>query len=831
MRDFQPQNLPIDEHLENILMTLQRHSCLLLKAPPGTGKTTRLPPALLRAPFLNLKQEIWTLVPRRIAAKLAAHRVATELGESLGNTVGYQFRFEKIAGPKTRLLFLTEGLLLRRLLQDPLLSRVGVICLDEFHERHLFSDLALAYVRDLQKQKRPDLKIVVMSATLETKALENFLAPCATLTLDIPHHPVKVEYLNPRTGEEIYPALIKAIQQSHQQYPQGNILVFLPGLHAIHRATEVLTQRFARQAHCLPLHGSLSAEEQEKIFTPSTLPKIILATNIAESSITLEGISTVIDSGQHRQASFNAWNGLSALRTKNISRASALQRAGRAGRTGPGLAIRLYSQHDFLSWPEFESPEIERVDLSQSLLELFSLGYSDPKHFPWFQNPHPDRLQKSLDLLKLLGALEKHSESYHLTPLGKKMVELPLSPRLSRLLFEAEAHGGIREALLTATWLSEGKLPTGDFLTWFNTHPLPARLQAIHRQLSQYFPKSNTAPSPLDPQNRLLQNLLQAFPDRIAKRLASHSNETKSSSHEEWLLCDGGSAWLPKNQVDPNDSFLLILEAQESSHQKGLKGKIHIHSWIGLDPSFLLELENSLLQETLQYKWDPNSGKVWKLLQLNYGQCLLEQSKGPAEAIVAQTVFFQEALGLNLERLEQIRVHDLLEKLQRWLETESFSTCLAQIALAKKLGGATELPEFHGNTWSDWIRNVFSEVQNLKDLEASLSTFSLLQTLPQSWASRWSNLFPQYIALPGRKQVKIHYPLGGEPYVASRLQDFVGLNETPKIFSGKLPLTAHLLAPNGRPVQVTQDLPNFWKNTYPSLKNQLARRYPRHPWP
>ncbi len=641
-----------------------------------------------------------------------------------------------------------------------------------------------------------------------------------------------MEYLSPKTGEEIYPALTRAIQHSHQEYPQGNILVFLPGVQAIHRATELVNQQFSRQRHCLPLHASLSPEEQEKIFAPSSLPKIILATNVAESSITLEGISTVIDSGQHRQASFNSWNGLPALHTKNISRASAIQRAGRAGRTAPGLAIRLYSQHDFLSWPEFESPEVERVDLSQSLLELFSLGYSDPKNFPWLQKPHPDRLQKSLDLLQLLGALEKKPEGHALTTLGKKMVKLPLNPRLSRLLFEAQIHGGMREALLTATWLSEGKLPSGDFLIWIAKHPLPGRLQAVHQQLSSYFKKDDSsASSPRDPQTRLLQSLLQAFPDRIAKRRPSLQYEPKSGSYEEWLLCGGGSAWLPKNQVDPGDSFLLILEAQESSHHGRLKGKVHVHSWISLDPSFLLELENDLLEETVQYKWDPNSGKVWKFSQLNYGQCVLEQSKGPADATRAHKIFFQEAFGIDLERLEEIGAHDLLEKLQRHITTEDLSTCLSQIALAKKLSGALNLPELHGKTWGAWLRNIFSEVQDLKGLEQRLSSFSLLQQLPQEWSSQWLRVFPQHIALPGRKQVKIHYPLGGVPYIASRLQDFVGLNESPKIFSGKITLTAHLLAPNGRPVQVTQDLPSFWKNTYPSLKNQLARRYPRHPWP
>ncbi len=378
-------SLPIDPHLPLIAKKLQESGCLVLKASPGSGKTTRVAPFLLNS--LPPGKEILVLEPRRLAAKLAARRVAEERREKVGGVIGYQFRFENVSSKETRLRFLTEGMLMRRLIRDRTLDGVAIVILDEFHERHLHGDVALSYLRSLQASGRPDLKLVVMSATLDTEALLRYLGNCPLVEVEGRPFDVATHY-RPSENKFLEISVRDAVKTAFQEWPEGDCLVFLPGMADIRRAESALSD-LARINHwdLFPLHGELSKGEQDRALLPGRNRKIILATNVAETSLTIEGIRIVIDSGLHRQASYSWWSGVPSLRTRPISRASSIQRAGRAGRTASGTCYRLYSRADFDGRAPFETPEIQRADLCQTLLELKELGVQSLTQFPWFDPP------------------------------------------------------------------------------------------------------------------------------------------------------------------------------------------------------------------------------------------------------------------------------------------------------------------------------------------------------------------------------------------------------------------------------------------------------------
>ncbi|HTL12702.1 MAG TPA: helicase-related protein, partial [Bdellovibrionota bacterium] len=525
------ERLPIDTSLHEILTLLERNSSLVLQAEPGAGKTTRVPPALLRATWCGDK-EVLVLEPRRLAAKLAAMRVAHELGEAPGQTVGYQFRFEKVEGPRTRLRFLTEGLLTRRLLGDPSLSRVAAVVVDEFHERHLVGDVALAALRRLQKTTRPDLKLVVMSATIDIESVSAYLGGCPSLKVAGRVFPVEVEHVPKAVDLPLEVQVKRAALTALGREDAGDLLVFLPGMGEIRRCESALrdADRVSElDALVLPLHGDLTRDEQDRAVGPNKRQKIILSTNVAETSVTIPGVRTVIDSGLARVASFSWWSGLPALRLRPVSRASAVQRAGRAGRMAPGRCMRLYTQHDFSTRPPFETPEIRRADLAQTLLELCflvpGLGVGRAADFEWFEAPGPGAIEAAEKLLYLLGAVESDGRP---TGMGRRMADLGIPPRLARLAIDGARLGRGPEAAAVAAFLSELRAERVDFLddavrAW-KTGGLGfagTRLQErIERALTAERALSDLAGAPrpgstLD--GDLARALLTAFPDRVAK--------------------------------------------------------------------------------------------------------------------------------------------------------------------------------------------------------------------------------------------------------------------------------------------------------------------------
>ncbi|MDT5294725.1 MAG: ATP-dependent helicase HrpB [Acidobacteriota bacterium] len=462
--------LPIDALVPEAVEALRRAPSLVVEAPPGAGKTTRLPPAILDAGLAG-RGDVLVLEPRRLAARMAARRVAEERGERLGETVGYQVRFEEVSGPATRLRFLTEGVLTRRLLADPLLKGVGCVVLDEFHERHLPADLALALLRRLQRKERPDLKLVAMSATLDAAPVARYLNDCTVLRSEGRRFEVKVEHLVRHDERPLEAQVENAVRRLVSEGLDGHVLVFLPGAASIRRAQSEC-ERIAAEAGLLvlPLHGELPAAEQDAAVRVSERRKLILSTNVAETSVTIEGVAAVIDSGLARVAGHSPWSGLPVLKVSRVSRASAVQRAGRAGRTREGRCLRLYTAQDFGARPEHETPEVRRLDLAESVLELRASlelhaplelraagvgdprGVNDLRDFEWFESPSTDALEAAETLLRRLGATD---EAGRVTETGRRMLRLPLHPRLARIVVEAESRGVAREACSIAALIAE----------------------------------------------------------------------------------------------------------------------------------------------------------------------------------------------------------------------------------------------------------------------------------------------------------------------------------------------------------------------------------------
>ncbi|HYH84587.1 MAG TPA: helicase-related protein, partial [Pyrinomonadaceae bacterium] len=602
------QSLPIDALLPDVIETLRSASALVIEAPPGAGKTTRVPSAILDAGLAG-GGDVIVLEPRRLAARMAARRVAEERGERVGETVGYQVRFEDVSSARTRLRFLTEGVLTRRLVADPLLESVGVVVLDEFHERHLQADLALALLRRLQRSERPDLRLVAMSATLDAAPVAGYLGGCNVLRSEGRRFDVKVEHLARHDERPLELQIAAAVRRLVAENLEGDILVFLPGAASIRRAQTACAQ-IASEAGLLvtPLHGELPASEQDAAVRPAERRKLILSTNVAETSVTIEGVAAVVDSGLARVAGHSPWSGLPALKIARVSRASAVQRAGRAGRTREGRCLRLYTAQDFGARPAHETPEVQRLDLAESVLELRAAGVRDLREFDWFEPPSPDALDAADALLRRLGATD---DAGRLTDAGRRMLRLPLHPRLARIVVEAESRGVGRPACTIAALISERDIRAGrvrlgasgdthtrderdarahgssdllellDLFTQAEAQGFapervrrldlePNAVRAVERvashlvrQLARGAKSSHVKTtagegSLTEAQEReLLISILAGYPDRVARRRASGDSRARGA---ELLLSGGGTAELAPESVVRRAEFLVAVD-------------------------------------------------------------------------------------------------------------------------------------------------------------------------------------------------------------------------------------------------------------------------------
>jgi ATP-dependent helicase HrpB len=681
--------LPVDGYVDEIVAHAARERFAVVVAPPGSGKTTRIPPALTALGATILLQ------PRRVAARALARRIAFERGWTIGEEIGWQIRFERRFGPRTKLLVATEGILTARLQSDPLLSDFRVVVLDEFHERSIHADVALALAKEAA-ESRDDLSIIVMSATIDASAVSHYLYDARIFEIEARRFPIDVRY---RPTGTIRDALGDT---------QGDVLCFLPGAREIERARGELA---GVDALVLPLHGQLPVDEQERALAPATRRKIILATNVAETSLTVEGVTDVIDGGLHKVLRFDPASGVDHLVTERISIDSADQRAGRAGRTAPGRAIRLWDARDILR-PHRE-PEIRRVDLASAVLDLIAWG-GDPRTFDWFETPPPDRLEAALDLLTHLGAIE----AMKLTKLGDEIRRYPLHPRLARLIIAAN---GDEQAIAIAAALSEGVRLTRSETTDSDAFAIAENApREIVRELNRVAPPTlrrsyaphagnENATESAALHRELLRAIFLAYPDRVAQRREAHSDRL--------LLASGSGATLARESGVREGEFLVALELSGSGGEALVRMASRVErEWLTPARREILTVGTKIVERTM------------------YGAIVLHE----------QTV--------------------------------------GTTAAAPK----PERPKFDG---------------------------------------------PESIDLPSGRKAKLEYREDGSVFAAVKLQELFGLAETPRIGPRQTPVTFELLAPNGRPVQVTRDLRSFWNNAYQQVRKELRARYPKHPWP
>jgi ATP-dependent helicase HrpB len=792
------ESLPIDEVLPEVVARLREGPALVLEAPAGAGKTTRVPPALLSA----VPGEVVVLEPRRLAARTAARRVAQELGERAGETVGYQVRFEDATGPRTRLRYVTEGVLTRRLLAEPLLPGVSAVVLDEFHERHLQGDVALALLLQLQRGPRPDLKLLVMSATLDAAPVAAHLA-CPIVRSEGRRFEVAIEHAERPDGRRLPDQVAAAVRKLTVPGTSGDVLVFLPGAAEIRQAGEAVAELAAhRSLLVLPLHGDLPAEEQDRALASAARRKVILSTNVAETSVTVPGVTAVVDSGLFRLAAHSPWSGLPSLQVAKISRASAAQRAGRAGRTAPGTAIRLYTRSDHDSRPEHLSPEVRRADLAEMVLELRAAGH-DPRRLPWLDAPAPAGLEAAEALLRRLGALDAAGAA---TEQGRRCARFPLHPRLSRLVLEAASRGAAREGAAAAAALGDARglrerrsaPPTASSDLIDLEGPEQARVQ-IERILGA---------SPREPDREKREEALRiaalaAFPDRVAKRRTPGSSEV--------LLASGGSASFSRESAVRDAPLLVAVDVEERRGQGRL---LRLAS--AIEPEWLLDLFPGALRESAELVWDAERGRSDVVSRLTYGALVLEEGRRPpgeAERSAAE--------GLLAEHLRS----------EELLDPQALRSLRARVELI-----ATHRPDAGLRVLTDAdvagaLRDLCRGRTSLEELRGADLAGALVERLGPGAGRALATLAPEQVQLPGGRRLRIEYEPGQPPAARSRLQDFFGMRTGPLVAGGKVAVVLHLLAPNGRAQQVTSDLAGFWERHYPAVRRELMRKYPRHAWP
>lgn len=830
--------LPIDEVLGDIVAALARSACAVVEAPPGAGKTTRVPLALHEAGLAG-GREVVVLQPRRLAARMTAARVAETLGEPLGHTVGYQVRFESAVSARTRVRFITEGLLSRKLHADPELRDVGVVVLDEFHERHVDGDVGLALLRRLQRTRRPDLKLVVMSATLDGERVASYMSEetgeCARVTSAGRMFPVALEYMGGGAEAELPSAVLRALVKLVEEGLDGDVLVFLPGAREIQRAAEACAGYAAHAGlRVLPLHGELPPDQQDLAVRPCAQRKLILSTNVAETSVTIDGVAAVIDGGLARVAAHDPWSGIPTLQLAKISRASAAQRAGRAGRTRPGRCLRLYSQSDHDRRPEHTPPEIQRVDLAGALLDLHAFGVADPREFPWFEAPPAASLQAAQVLLGRLGAVDAAGQ---VTPLGARMLATPLHPRLARLVVDGVDRGVPGLACGAAALLSERSIrPSGavascdaDADVLVDLHDLekmrrredaprgllagPARrVLQVRDQLVRGLPhdakdRSKEAGIPVqEREDRLRLALLTAFPDRVAQA------RDDVGGVRALALAGGGAARLGPGSVVRTAPWLLALEVEQ--RRDGDRGaQVWVRSACAIEPEWLLELFLDDVEERDELQWNAARERVEGARELRYLGLLLERTTHARLPARASELLREAALAAGPERFVG--------------DADALRGLVARAAfVAAHAPGAPTLDEAA-------VRQALAELCEGRTSFAELRAADLLGQLRArvGQGGALERLAPTHVQLPGGRRAAIHYEADKPPWLESRLQDFFGMSRGPSVAGGKVPVVLHLLAPNGRAEQVTTDLAGFWDRHYPEVRKALMRRYPRHSWP
>ena len=795
--------LPVNDILPQLLTLLRQHNKVVLSAPPGAGKSTYLPLYLLQHPDFAGKK-LLMLEPRRLAAKSIANYLANQLGEPVGQTVGYQIRQEQKHSSHTRLLIVTEGVLTRKLQQDPELSQLDLVLFDEFHERSLHADLALALCLEVQ-QLRPQLQLLIMSATLDTAELAQQLA-APVLQSEGRSYPVEVEYVLP-DSQPVAVQTARLVQQALQRH-KGNILVFLPGQAEINQTAQLLQQQgLSADVQLHRLLGSLTlAQQQAAIASPPTgMRKVVLSTNLAETSLTIDGINVVIDSGLCRQSRFNPRQGLSSLETAAISQAAAIQRAGRAGRLGPGHCYRLDTAEKWQRRARFTAAEMDVSDLTSLRLEVAAWG-CQVGDLQWLTPPPAAHLAVAEQLLQQLGLLDHKGA---ITSLGRQAHQLGTEPRLAAMLLHARAlqqqgYAGVMAlACILAAVLEDTRVLQDDIYGLLGRvkHSLPAQWQQAQSFARLLACDLNThLPLELTP---LLA--LRAYPDRLAKRRG-----------QGYQLANGSGAVLPDNHGLSGQNWLVVLHLQQVGREN------RIYHALAITPEEILADWQSQLNWQSQTFWDDKSGSFFTEQQLNFGQLVLQAKPVP--------------LALTAEQKQHAWLRYISAKgLSCLTWSEAAQQLRHRVGLLRQYQTAAQWPDFTDDallgSLADWLGPYLGTVSKSAALAQLPLYEALLQRLTYSQQQQLNQLLPTHWQAPTGSRISIDYCADTGPRLSVRVQEMYGQLHSPTVLQGQLNITVELLSPSRQPLQVTQNLASFWQNAWQEVRKEMRGRYPKHFWP
>lgn len=833
--------LPIDPFLPDILAVLRERQALVLVAEPGAGKTTRVPPAIVRGDLLGAEHpHLVMLQPRRVAARAAAQRIAAENGWSVGREVGYHVRFERRLDANTRLRVLTEGILARQLIDDPSLAGIGCVVLDEFHERSIHSDLALVMLREVCDALRADLKLVVMSATLDAEPVSRFLHDAPVLRVPGRRFPVTIEH-EPGGAAPLPDRAADAVREVLRHDDAGDVLVFLPGEAEIRRTIELLQPSCERDAiDLLPLHGSLPFEQQLRALQPSARRKVIVATNIAETSLTIDGVRTVIDSGLARAPRFDPQRGLDRLELLPVSQASATQRAGRAGRTAAGRCVRLWSSKEHATRPEFDEPEIARVDLAPLVLLLRAWGTADVRSFAFYEPPPTERIDAAERLLEMIGAVS----AGRLTARGRLLQRLPLHPRLANLLLEARAMGVERAGAEVAALLAERDIllprreqrdaiasaqAAGDsdvlmrldalerarqarFAPWLRDEGIDpnaarqatlAAADLLRASREIHVPRTSTGTD--DP---LLLLPLLAYPDRLCRR--------REPGGATATMVGGGGVRLADESVVKRAELFVALDARQEARAPRRESMVRIASRVEL--TWIRRWLPTSLREETTLRYDEQADRVVASRRLLFADLVLrDDPTGQIDPDEASRV---------LAAALRDRATELFDR------DPQASRLLARIELLRQAMPELAFPPFDPTTLVEVLGDACRGRRSLAELQSGQALADAIRRrLDYPLDRLLDEHAPETLRVPTGNRVRVEYASGQPPALKVRLQELFGQRSTPTVAAGRVRVVLHLLGPNHRPVQITDDLESFWRSTYHQVRKDLRARYPKHAWP
>jgi len=803
-------DLPIDALLPELLFTLAGTSTAVLQAPPGAGKTTRVPIALLDADWRG-DRRILMLEPRRLAARAAARFMARARGEAAGETIGFRTRLETQVSARTRVEVVTEGILIRMLQRDPELSGYAAVLFDEFHERSLSADLGLALARESQQALRPDLRLLVMSATLAAEPLAELLGNAPVLISRGRAHPVEIEYRPQAREQRLVDAAAACVRHALGEQT-GSLLVFLPGVGEIRAVHDRLQGTLAPDVDLQPLYGALAPTAQDSAIAPAAVGrrKVVLATAIAETSITIEGIRVVIDAGLERRARFDPGSGMTRLVTTRVSRAAAEQRAGRAGRIEPGTCYRLWRESEQKSLPAFTSPEILEADLAGLVLELAQWGARCPDELTWLDPPPAAHWNQAVELLRWLDALD---DSGAITSTGRQMLEAGLHPRLAHMLVRSRENGapatgarlaallGERDVLGTGAGSDiEPRLRALEHGSTGGAHR--GRIHAVQQLARRLTDKRTDTARDIDPGALLAL----AFPDRIARR--------RSGGQARFQLSNGKGAWLPDDDPLGASEWLVAAELD------GKAREARIFLAARTDQATVESVLADHIEQTETAAWDDHRGTVVVQRERRLGALVLEQKPAGAPTS-AQTAdgLLNAAADKGLAALnwtEAARQLCRRVELMRGLEPEKWP------AFDNK-SLASELPE--------WLGPFLVGLTHWRQVEKLDLMPALENRLGYELKRKLDQLAPTRLGVPAGPEIRLDYSTGDQPVLPVKLQGVFGWRESPRIAGGRVPVVLHLLSPAGRPLAITADLESFWANAYPEVAKDMRGRYPKHPWP